>query len=132
VASDARLCVVSWIKRLMGLQPEKLDDPSRFLFTLSDGKVPSRDKVPKVPKEAAVRKGLEESNIGVTSLRAGVGGAPPCTTRASRSRNFSGAGGGRAAAGSATCTRAGPERGLAHGQGGLPAATASKDLAVLP
>jgi len=71
VASDARLCAVSWIKHLVSLQPEHFDEPNRFLFTLSDGKVLSRDKVSKVLKEAAVRRGLDENDIDVISLRAG-------------------------------------------------------------
>ena len=62
VASDARPCVVTWIKHLAGLQPENLDDPNRFL---SDGKVPSRDKVFKFLKEAAGgAKGTDEDEGG--------------------------------------------------------------------
>ena len=71
ITSDARLCVVSWVKHLVSLRPEHFDDPNRFLFTLSDGKVLSRDKVSKVLKEAAMRKGLDEDDVDVISLRAG-------------------------------------------------------------
>ena len=71
VASDARLCVVSWIKHLVALRPGHFDDPASFLFTLSDGRVLSRDKVSKTLKAEALRMGLKEDEIDVISLRAG-------------------------------------------------------------
>ena len=37
VASDARLCVASWIKHLVALRPKHFDGPTNFLFALSEG-----------------------------------------------------------------------------------------------
>ena len=50
VASDARLCVVSWIKHLVALRPGHFDDPTSFLFTLPDGRVLSRDTVSRLER----------------------------------------------------------------------------------
>jgi len=47
VASDARVCSVSWIKHLVGLRPEHFDYPSSFLFALSDGKVLREARCPR-------------------------------------------------------------------------------------
>jgi hypothetical protein len=71
LASDARLCVVSWLKHLVSLRPAHFADPKRFLFTLSDGRVLSRDSVSRALKGAGRRMGLKESEIDVISLRAG-------------------------------------------------------------
>ena len=71
VASDARLCVVSWIKHLVALRPGHFDDPTSFPFTLSDGRVLSRGTVSKTLKAGVLRVGLKEDEIGVISLRAG-------------------------------------------------------------
>jgi hypothetical protein len=48
--SDKRLCVVARFKRLLNLRPGHFKDPSRFLFTLSNGKVLSRDTMSAVLK----------------------------------------------------------------------------------
>ena len=68
---DGRLCVVAWLKHLLRLKPKHFQDPAQFLFTMSDGKVLSRDKMASVLKGAARRLGLKESEIDVVSLRSG-------------------------------------------------------------
>ena len=72
--SDARLCVVSWVKHLVNLRPAHSADPKSSLFTLSDGRVRNRDSVSGALKSAGRRMGLKESEIDVISLRAGGGG----------------------------------------------------------
>ena len=42
---DKRLCVVAWLKHLLRLKPSHFRDPTRCLFTMSDWKVLSRDKM---------------------------------------------------------------------------------------
>ena len=68
---DKRLCVVAWLKHLLCLNPAHFHDPTRFLFTISERKVLSRDKMAGALKGAARRLGLKESEINVVSLRSG-------------------------------------------------------------
>jgi hypothetical protein len=71
VSSDPRLCVVAWIKHLAKVRPGHFKDPTRYLFTLSDGRVLNRDKVALALKAGAMRLGLRSEEINVISLRAG-------------------------------------------------------------
>eukprot|EP00613_Pedinella_sp_CCMP2098_P047550 CAMPEP_0171835854 /NCGR_PEP_ID=MMETSP0992-20121227/11230_1 /TAXON_ID=483369 /ORGANISM="non described non described, Strain CCMP2098" /LENGTH=206 /DNA_ID=CAMNT_0012451755 /DNA_START=381 /DNA_END=998 /DNA_ORIENTATION=+ len=68
---DERLCVVAWMKRLLRLKPAHFRNPAHFLFTMSDGKVLSRDKMAVALQGAAQRLGLKEDEINVVSLRSG-------------------------------------------------------------
>jgi hypothetical protein len=71
LSGDRRLCVVTWFKHLLKLNPTHFQDPLRFLFTLSDGRVLSRDAVSEALKAATRRLGMKEADIDVISLRAG-------------------------------------------------------------
>jgi len=71
VASDERLCVVTWFKKLAAMNPAHFSNPTNFLFTMSDGKVLSRDRMSKALKAGARRMGIPEADIDVISLRSG-------------------------------------------------------------
>jgi hypothetical protein len=56
-SSDQRFCVFAWFKCLIRLRPGHFKDPTRYLFTLNDGRVLDRDKVSKALKAGAAMLG---------------------------------------------------------------------------
>ena len=63
--------MVEWHKHLLKLKPQHFKDPPRYLFTLDDGKVLSRDTLSLALKGAALRLRYKKTDFDVVSLRAG-------------------------------------------------------------